>query len=91
MARLSAVLTIAAIIVAAASGTFSISWWLALASLALLSLAVLDDIGPQAVIYAHRGHRGGATILLIAGMLNTASAIVLGFSLGRALAFLVLP
>jgi hypothetical protein len=91
MARLSVLLTLAAIVIAALSGPFSISWWLALAALALLSLAVLDEIGPQAVLYAHRGHRGGHVILLFAGVLNTGSAILLGFALGRALAFLLLP
>ena len=55
MARIASLLAAAAILIAFMAGAFTFTWWLAIAALALLALAVLDEIGPRAWVYAHRG------------------------------------
>jgi hypothetical protein len=88
MARIASLLAAAAILIAFMAGAFTFTWWLAIAALALLALAVLDEIGPRAWVYAHRGYRGAHVMLLMAGVINTASAIMLGFAIGHTLAWL---
>jgi hypothetical protein len=87
MARIASLLAAAAVLIAFMAGAFSFTWWLAIAALALLVLAVLDEIGPRAWVYAHRGYRGAHVMLLMAGLINTASAIMLGFAIGHTLAW----
>jgi hypothetical protein len=88
MARLASLLAAAALLIAFMAGAFSFTWWLAIAALALVSLAMLDEFGPRAWIYAHRGYPGAHVMLLMAGLINTASAIMLGFAIGHTLAWL---
>ncbi len=88
MTRLSSLLAFAATLAACLTGAFSLSWWLACGLAAVL---VPASLAQRRAAYGRAGaerHPETSFVPLIGAMLDLATGLAIGFTLGRALAWL---